>query len=247
MQDVQMPYEVCFEWRYIIMLFNRLHGYSQEILKLFTPIFDCVVTSPPYFKNKKYEDYKNYDHYLTDMREVFTEVFRTLKTGGIVFLNINSHAKKPLLFYDWITLMLDIGFDYRFEIIWHRRNSTHYRSNKRLVDLKEFIFVFSKGDYKIYPTQYMIPSNDTYNRYVEKPLTNIWNIPVLKTNQFMKTKSNTATFPLEIPLRCLSIIPYEYKVILDPFDGVGTTGEACKLLNKGYIGIDKENKEGIKL
>ena len=47
--------------------------------------------------------------------------------------------------------------------------------------------------------------------------------------------------PLEVMKRIIGILPSEY-VVFDPFMGSGTTGVACKQLNRDFIGceIDKE-------
>lgn len=46
-----------------------------------------------------------------------------------------------------------------------------------------------------------------------------------------------ATFPVELPLRCIKTTR-PGATVLDPFSGAGTTGEACRRLDRKYIGID---------
>jgi DNA modification methylase len=45
--------------------------------------------------------------------------------------------------------------------------------------------------------------------------------------------------PIEVMEWCLNFFP-ESKSILDPFMGSGTTGVACKNLNRNFIGIEKD-------
>lgn len=47
-----------------------------------------------------------------------------------------------------------------------------------------------------------------------------------------------AAFPVEIPRRCIAAGCPEGGVVLDPFSGTGTTGEAARRLGRRYIGID---------
>lgn len=47
-----------------------------------------------------------------------------------------------------------------------------------------------------------------------------------------------ASFPVEIPRRCIAAGCPEGGVVLDPFSGTGTTGEAARRLGRRYIGID---------
>ena len=43
--------------------------------------------------------------------------------------------------------------------------------------------------------------------------------------------------PLEVMKRIIGVLPDGY-TILDPFMGSGTTGVACKLMNRDFIGIE---------
>jgi DNA modification methylase len=47
-----------------------------------------------------------------------------------------------------------------------------------------------------------------------------------------------ASFPVEIPRRCIAAGCPEGGVVLDPFSGTGTTGEAARRLGRRYIGVD---------
>lgn len=72
-----------------------------------------------------------------------------------------------------------------------------------------------------------------------------WNINQIKN--VSKDKENLkhpCVMPLEVMENIIGILPEEY-TILDPFMGSGTTGLACKKLNRNFIGIeiDKEYYE----
>lgn len=47
--------------------------------------------------------------------------------------------------------------------------------------------------------------------------------------------------PLEVMKYLVGIIPAEYKV-LDPFAGSGTTGVACAVLGRDFIGIEQDEE-----
>lgn len=64
-------------------------------------------------------------------------------------------------------------------------------------------------------------------------LRNVWEIA---TQKF--TGSHFATFPPEIPRRCIKAGCPEGGTVLDPFSGSGTTGVVCVELDRNYIGIE---------
>lgn len=61
----------------------------------------------------------------------------------------------------------------------------------------------------------------------------VWTI-----SQTPNPQAHFATFPLELPLRCIKAGCRPGGVVLDPFSGSGTTGAAARQLGRKYIGID---------
>ena len=56
-----------------------------------------------------------------------------------------------------------------------------------------------------------------------------------KKNERIWTSSNVSRKLVE---RVLKLFSFENDIILDPFNGVGTTTKVAKELNRNYIGID---------
>ena len=65
-----------------------------------------------------------------------------------------------------------------------------------------------------------------------------WEINQVKNVSKEKTK-HPCQMPLEVMKRVIGILPEDYTII-DPFMGSGTTGVACKLLNRNFIGIEMD-------
>lgn len=61
----------------------------------------------------------------------------------------------------------------------------------------------------------------------------VWTI-----SQTPNPQAHFATFPLELPLRCIKAGCRPGGVVLDPFSGSGTTGAAARQLGRRYVGID---------
>jgi DNA modification methylase len=67
-----------------------------------------------------------------------------------------------------------------------------------------------------------------------------WEINQVKNVSKDKTK-HPCQMPLEVMKRIVAILPTDYTVI-DPFMGSGTTGLACKILNRNFIGIEMDEE-----
>ena len=65
-----------------------------------------------------------------------------------------------------------------------------------------------------------------------------WEINQVKNVSKEKTK-HPCQMPLEVMKRIVGILPADYTII-DPFMGSGTTGLACKLLDRNFIGIEMD-------
>ena len=79
-----------------------------------------------------------------------------------------------------------------------------------------------------------------------KNVGNVWEIPFNSGKQTnpgfgrkeTKSKWGHSGFPIELPETCILLSTNEDDVVLDLFMGSGTTGIACKNLNRNFIGIE---------
>ena len=210
---------------------------------------DIVVTSPPYFNARDYSQYESVDKYMCDMKNIFSMVHKILNESRMVIINISpiliprkKRSKQsyriPLPFY-FVPMMESIGFEFLEDIIWKKpdgaaanRNGGFYRHRKPLAYkpniVTEYILVFKKRSNKILDKFIKNDSlvDDGYER------TNVWEF-----NPETKSK-HPAPFPIELPEKCIKYYSYEGDIVLDPFMGSGTTGEAALRNNRKFIGID---------
>ena len=66
-----------------------------------------------------------------------------------------------------------------------------------------------------------------------------WEINQVKN--VSKKHSHPCEMPLEVMKRIIGILP-EDKIIIDPFMGTGTTGVACKILGRDFVGIEMDKE-----
>ena len=225
---------------------------------------DVIITSPPYnigkdysTKGLSYNDRKAHSEYLSFLSRVFEECYRVLSESGVFFLNIGDSAKDQGKSEDVVRCAVKAGFKRLQTVIWVKSifGKGHYTPSggyRRLNNVWEFIFILIKSKrYNIDPKAIGIPYADKSNigRYSNVDLRDagdIWFIPYIKTTGATIKKGHEAPFPLELPLKCLQLVP-RAKSVLDPFAGTGSTLCAAKKLN--LIGYGYEilpRKEVIK-
>jgi len=205
---------------------------------------DIVLTSPPYNYGMEYDthdDNGDSGEYLEQILTVFVECKRVLKSGGRLIINIQPNYKQYFPTHHKITQrMIDEGMIWRGEIIWLKNNlrkltawgSWKSPSCPYLSYPFEFIEVFSKDSLKHVGDKNDIDiTKDEFIKYVNGH----WSMaPETK----MKEYGHPAMFPEELVERCLKLFSYKGDVVLDPFNGAGTTTLVAHKLERNYIGID---------
>lgn len=74
-----------------------------------------------------------------------------------------------------------------------------------------------------------------------KQMKDVWTINLPKKEEKEYEKYPTQK-PVDLLIRILLASTKENDLVLDPFCGSSTTGVACKMLNRRYIGIDNEKE-----
>lgn len=131
-----------------------IRGDARAILQtLPSKKVDCIVTSPPYYKQRDYEhalqigNENTVEDYVRRLLQVFAECQRVLKDTGTLWLNIGDKFYDGLLLgLPWRILfgLVDQGWILRSDIIWHKPNAMpHSVKNRPTVD-HEYLFLFAK-------------------------------------------------------------------------------------------------------
>lgn len=205
---------------------------------------DIVLTSPPYNFDMDYDTHNDKDEsieYMTTLVNIFDECIRVLKSGGRMIVNIQPNYKEYYPTHHHITsAMIDRGLIWRGEIIWLKNNlkkltawgSWKSPSCPYLSYPFEFIEVFSKDTLKHDGNKDDIDiTKDEFIEYVNGH----WSIA---PETRMKKFNHPAMFPEELVRRCIKLFSYKNDLVLDPFNGAGTTTFVAHELERRYIGID---------
>ena len=137
-----------------------MHGDARRMDAVADGSVALVVTSPPYFAGKQYEEElerdgvpSSYLEYLQMLTDVFAECVRTLEPGGRIAVNVANLGRKPYrsLSADVIRILEhDLGLLLRGELIWQKGEGANgscawgsYRSaaNPVLRDITERVVV----------------------------------------------------------------------------------------------------------
>jgi site-specific DNA-methyltransferase (adenine-specific) len=219
-----------------------------------------VVTSPPYFAGKQYEESLGVDgvpatyfEYLQLLRDVFAECVRVLEPGGRIAVNVANLGRRPYrsLSSDVTQILQDLGLLLRGEVIWWKGRAaggscawgTFQRpANPVLRDITERVVIASKGrfDRALTPVQRLareLPSTATISReeFMEAT-TDLWEIPPESATKV----GHPAPFPVELPQRLIELYTYEDDVVLDPFMGSGSAAVAAVRTRRHYLGFDTD-------
>ena len=134
-------------------------GDSANVLKRIPDnSIDCIITSPPYWQQRIYEDYNGEisnvigmeaspDEYVENLMVVIREVKRVLKPSGAFWLNIGDKFwKKCLMGMPWrVALAMEKeGWLLRSDIVWDQMKGTQ-SCKDRFRDIYEHVFQFVKS------------------------------------------------------------------------------------------------------
>jgi DNA modification methylase len=220
-----------------------------------------VVTSPPYWNLKRYNEnpdqlghIEDYEAFLNELKQVWQHAHRVLVPGGRLVCVVGDvcvsrrrfgrHLVFPL-HADICVLCRRIGFDNLNPILWHKiANASYevangskflgkpYEPNAIIKNDIEFILMQRK------PGGYRKPSDEQRREsMIDKKdfgqwFQQIWNIPGASL------KNHPAPFPLELASRLVRMFSFTGDTVLDPFCGSGTTMVAALRYGRNSIGIE---------
>ena len=226
---------------------NKIHcADSLDIIKKFPDnCIDIVLTSPPYNFGINYEntnDVNIWEDYFNKLFNIFKECMRVLKDSGRIIINVQPMFSDYIPTHHLISnFFLKEGLIWKGEIIWEKNNynckyctwgSWKSPSSPYLKYSWEFVEIFCKNSLKKEGDKNNI---DIEAEEFKKWVYGKWSIAPERN---MKKYKHDAMFPEELVKRLLKLFSYKNDIVLDPFNGAGTTTKVAKQLNRKFIGID---------
>ena len=238
-----------------------INGDARDLSFLPDESIHLVITSPPYWNLKKYNDnpsqlghIDDYEHFLDELRKVWEHVFRILVPGGRLVCVVGDvcvsrrqfgrHLVFPL-HSDISVICRRIGFDNLNPIIWHKianasfevENGSKflgkpYEPNAIIKNDIEFILMQRKPGGYCKPTDKQRRLSKIDKNDFNKWFQQIWTIPGAST------RKHPAPFPIELASRLVRMFSFNGDTILDPFCGSGTSLIAAIRNGRNGIGIE---------
>lgn len=226
---------------------------------------DVIVTSPPYNCGMEYQDVSDrmlWEKYGALAFEASREMARVLKPGGRAWVNVMPTAPeeetggthrngepgkkggyligRANLAAIWNLALDEAGLSYRDAVVWIQDawdgacswGSKWSPNAPNLRGSYETILLFHKGPWM----RGRVEQNDIPRESWSEYTRNVWKINPSQSN------GHPATFPPELPRRCILLSTWPGDVVLDPFCGSGTTLKVAKDLGRNAIGFDLSEK-----
>ena len=243
-------------------LHRLVQGDARDLSFIADESVHLVVTSPPYWTLKRYNDsegqlghVEEYEQFLAELNRVWREVFRILVPGGRLVCvvgdvclsrreNNGRHTVVPL-HSDICVLCRKIGFDNLNPIIWHKISNASYEvsngskflgkpyePNAIIKNDIEFILMQRKPGGYRKPTDEQRRLSMISKDRFDKWFQQFWNL------SGASTKEHPAPFPLELASRLVQMFSFIGDTVVDPFCGTGTTMVAALKHGRNSIGIE---------
>lgn len=216
------------------------------------PLFDLVVTSPPYNIGKEYENQMPLDEYVAWQKRILEKIYLRLKPSGSICWQVGNYVDNgsivPLDF-EFAPIFKQLGMQLRNRIIWRFGHGLH--SKKRFSGRYEVVLWYTKtDDYVFNLDDVRIPAKYPGKRSFKGPNKgqlsgnplgknpeDVWDIPNVKGNHVEKT-IHPCQFPVGLIERLVLALTNEGELVFDPFCGVASTGVAALLHKRNFWGCE---------
>jgi site-specific DNA-methyltransferase (adenine-specific) len=226
--------------------FTLLKGDCFHLLRGFDFKFSCVFADPPYFLSNdgisiqsgkivsvnkgEWDRGRNFQEIMNFNMEWISLCRDKLKENGTIWISGTYHN-----IFSVANCLTELGFKILNVITWVKTNPPPNISCRYFTFSTEFVIWARKSAKVSHYYNYNLMKKINQN----KQMTDVWTLPAIA-----KWEKSCGKHPTQKPLSLLSRIilasTQKGEWILDPFCGSSTTGIAANLLNRRYLGIEKE-------
>jgi adenine-specific DNA-methyltransferase len=220
------------------------------------PIFDLVVTSPPYNIGKEYEIRQGLAEYIKWQETIIDELIPRLKKGGSVCWQVGNYVDENQIFpldIEFAPIFKKHKLQMRNRIIWTFGHGLH--TQKRFSGRYEVVLWYtntaSKEDtYTFNLDAVRIPSKYPGKKHFKGPNAgqlsghpmgknpeDVWDIPNVKSNHVEKT-AHPCQYPVGLVERLVLALTNPGDLVFDPFAGVASAGVAAAIHNRRFWGCE---------
>ncbi len=216
------------------------------------PLFDLVVTSPPYDIGKEYEKKMPIDEYFEWQKRIIKKIYIRLKDTGSICWEVGNYVHNGEIIPLDIALapiFADLNLHLRNRIIWHFGHGLH--SKRRFSGRYEVIMWYTKSDDYVFNLDAVrIPAKYPGKRHFKGPRKgelsgnplgknpeDVWEIPNVKSNHIEKT-IHPCQFPVGLIERLVLSLTNVGDLVFDPFAGVASSGVAALANQRHFWGCE---------
>lgn len=226
-----------------------------------------VVTSPPYWNLKRYNEHddqlgheNDYDRFIEGLDEIWRNCYRALVPGGRLVINVGDvclsrkknngrHTVVPL----HATIQehcKQIGFDNLSPIIWHKISNANYEAGgatggflgkpyePNAVIKNDIEFVLMQRK----PGGYRSPTaKERLLSIVPASCYQLWFRQIWSDITGASTLKHPAPFPVAFAERLIRMFSFVGDTVLDPFMGTASTNFAAARWGRNSIGIEVDS------
>lgn len=230
--------------------FKLILGDSFEVLpRIKSNSIDMIFADPPYFlsnggitcKSGKMVsvDKAHWDKLngITEVHEFnkkwLSECQNILTKDGTIWISGTQHN----IFSIGLALQ-ELGFKLLNTVTWYKRNAPPNLSCRYFTHSCEVVLWAAKNKKSKHYFNYQLMKETNSGKQM-RDAWELWDITSAKKSEKKHGKHPTQK-PLELLKRIVLASTREGDLILDPFNGSGTTGIAARILERKYIGVDTE-------
>ncbi|MCF7956069.1 MAG: site-specific DNA-methyltransferase [Phycisphaerae bacterium] len=207
------------------------------------PFIDLVFADPPFnigYNYDKYKDKLESKNFVAWTRDWMEACVNALKPNGSFYIAIgDDYAAHIRLIGE------ELGMELRNWIIWHYTFGQQTKTKFARAHTHIFYFVKDKDNYTFNDHAVRVPSdrqliyNDKRSNPEGKMPDDVWNTYSRVCGTFSeRQKWHPCQMPESLLTRIISVSSNPGDLILDPFNGSGTTASAALQLDRKYCGID---------